>query len=62
MDPYQLSSSSTLRGKFRESTEPVALQFVDTPDLWQAPVNFEWDQWEAYIERFPGESLGLNGA
>lgn len=34
---------------------------LETHDIWQAPVNFEWDQWEAYIERFPGEILDLNG-
>ena len=32
-------------------------QYKDGPDLWQAPVNFEWDQWAAFVSRFPGEQL-----
>jgi hypothetical protein len=62
MDKFQPSSSYTLQGELQESTQPPGLQYSDAPDLWQAPVSFEWDQWAAYVERFPGESLDLNGA
>jgi hypothetical protein len=51
MDEVQPSTPYSLRGSSQ-----------DAPDLWQAPINFEWDQWAAYVARFPGESLDLNGA
>lgn len=32
-------------------------QYMDGPDLWQAPINSEWDQWAAFVSRFPGDQL-----
>jgi hypothetical protein len=52
--------SPPLQGESQEDLQLLNLQGADAPDLWQAPLSFEWDQWEAYVERFPGESLELN--
>lgn len=52
--------SPTLQGQSQDVLQLLNLQGTDTPDLWQAPLSFEWDQWEAYVEKFPGESLDLN--
>ncbi|RQM05921.1 hypothetical protein DH86_00002581 [Scytalidium sp. 3C] len=54
MVDFQFASSDSMQ------TRPSGSQFGDVPDLWQAPLNFEWDQWAAYVARFPGESLDLN--
>lgn len=54
------TSLSTLPGELPHTTQPSIWQGVEVPDLWQAPLNFEWDQWEAYVEKFPGESFELN--
>jgi hypothetical protein len=59
---FQPSSSYSLQGELQESAHHPGLQYADAPDLWQAPVSFEWDQWAAYVARFPGESSDLNGA
>jgi hypothetical protein len=59
-DGFQPATSYSLQGEFQESTQPPVRQYTDAPDLWQAPVNFEWDQWAAFIARFPGEPLDSN--
>jgi hypothetical protein len=59
---FQPSSSYSLQGQLQESAHHPGLQYADAPDLWQAPVSFEWDKWAAYVARFPGESLDLNEA
>jgi hypothetical protein len=60
MGVFDTSSSFALNGELQESVQPQNPYGADAPDLWQAPLNFEWDQWEAYVERFPGESLNFN--
>lgn len=60
LDQFRPASSYSVPGGFRESTNPTGQQYVDAPDIWQAPVNFEWDQWAAFVARFPGERLDLN--
>jgi hypothetical protein len=60
LDQFQPASSYSVPGGFHASTNPAGQQHVDAPDIWQAPVNFEWDQWAAFAARFPGERLDLN--
>lgn len=60
MNLFPPSSSSTLQDEVQEPTHISILQGTDAPDIWQAPLGFEWGQWEAYIEKFPGESLDFN--
>jgi hypothetical protein len=56
MDKFQTSPSYSLQGQLQESTQHPGLQCTDAPDLWQAPVNFEWDQWAAYLARFSSDT------
>src|SRR6266545_1650296 len=51
MDQFQPASSYSLQDGFHESSNPPGQQYIDAPDLWQAPVNFEWDQWAAFVAR-----------
>jgi hypothetical protein len=30
-------------------------EYVDNPDLWQAPITFDWEQWAAFVSKFPSE-------
>jgi hypothetical protein len=57
MHQLQPVSSYSLLEDFQESTWPPGQQYTNAPDFWQAPVNFEWDQWAAFVSRFPGEAL-----
>jgi hypothetical protein len=60
LNQFRPSSSYSIPGGFHESTNPTGQQYVDAPDIWQAPVSFEWDQWATFVARFPGERLDLN--
>ena len=60
IDNAPTSSSSyysSLPGELQDSsTQHPGLPYTDVPDLWQAPVDFEWDQWATYLARFAPES------
>jgi hypothetical protein len=43
-----------------DDTQTLISQAAGPPDLWQVPLSFEWDQWAAYVEKFPGDLMAFN--
>jgi hypothetical protein len=57
MDGFPPLFSSFSHQEFQEMPHPQ--EYVDAPDIWQAPINFEWDQWAAFVARSAGEAVGF---